>query len=364
MSNTTEERVRKLISEQAADWFVANRAGLRADERDAFAAWLKGSPLHVEEYLALSVMARDLPTACAASADSIDTIVARARAEQDIRTQPLRARIAAALGELRSARLQTAVVAMAALAVVCISLLLMRNLTPVARVATPAAPTALRFETRHGEQQSYRLADNSLLRLNTDSAVTVRYSHAERLVVLTSGEADFEVTHETQRPFRVLAGLAEIVDLGTQFDVRLQQDATMVTVVEGQVAVARSASRAGPDTDSNQNQSRQFVPLRANQQIDVTASEWPAIPVTLDAQQATSWLHQQIKFEHEPLERVAAEFNRYAPKPIEITTPALRNLEISGVFATDDSEAFVAFLRSLDGVRVEVTATRIRVSKN
>jgi transmembrane sensor len=158
--------------------------------------------------------------------------------------------------------------------------------------------------------------------------------------------------------------LAEIVDLGTQFDVRLQQDATMVTVVEGQVAVGRSASRAGPDTDSNQNQSRQFVSLRANQQIDVTASEWPAIPVTLDAQQATSWLHQQIKFEHEPLERVAAEFNRYAPKPIEITTPALRNLEISGVFATDDSEAFVAFLRSLDGVRVEVTATRIRVSQN
>ena len=50
------------------------------------------------------------------------------------------------------------------------------------------------------------------------------------------------------------------------------------------------------------------------------------------------------------------------PKPIEITTPALRNLKISGVFATDDPEAFIAFLRSLKGVRVEVTETRIRVS--
>ena len=61
-------------------------------------------------------------------------------------------------------------------------------------------------------------------------------------------------------------------------------------------------------------------------------------------------------FEHEPLERVASEFNRYAAKPIEIATPALRKLEISGVFATDDTEAFIAFLRSLKGVRVEVTA--------
>jgi transmembrane sensor len=66
-------------------------------------------------------------------------------------------------------------------------------------------------------------------------------------------------------------------------------------------------------------------------------------------------------FEQEPLERVAAEFNRYAPKPIEIVTPVLRNLQISGVFATDNPEAFVAFLRSLKDVRIEETATRIRV---
>jgi hypothetical protein len=33
-------------------------------------------------------------------------------------------------------------------------------------------------------------------------------------------------------------------------------------------------------------------------------------------------------------------------------------------FATDDTEAFIAFLRSLKGVRVEVTSTQIRVSGN
>ena len=83
----------------------------------------------------------------------------------------------------------------------------------------------------------------------------------------------------------------------------------------------------------------------------------------VDAQQSTAWLHRQIMFEHEPLSRVALEFNRYAAKPIEIVSPSLQNLEISGVFAIDDSEAFVAFLRSLAGVRVEVTPTRILVSK-
>ncbi len=45
----------------------------------------------------------------------------------------------------------------------------------------------------------------------------------------------------------------------------------------------------------------------------------------------------------------------------EIDTPGLRDLPISGVFATDDIDGFVAFLRSLRGVQVEVAADRIRV---
>ena len=74
-------------------------------------------------------------------------------------------------------------------------------------------------------------------------------------------------------------------------------------------------------------------------------------------------LHRKIAFDHAPLARVAAEFNRHAAKPIEITTPELRNLEISGAFAPDDSEEFIAFLRSLKGVRVDVTATQVTVSQ-
>jgi transmembrane sensor len=133
----------------------------------------------------------------------------------------------------------------------------------------------------------------------------------------------------------------------------LEHDSTVVTVVEGRVAVRPS--------NSSQNQSPQFVQLSADQQIRMSEGEWPATPVAVDAQRTTAWLHRQIVFDHEPLEHVAAEYNRYTSKPIEIATPALRNLQISGVFATDDPEAFIAFLRSLKGVRIEVTETRIRV---
>ena len=81
--SVTSERVRALIAQEAADWFIANRAGLTARELNTFAAWLKASPVHVEEYLAMSVIARDLPEAREGSEVSLDVLVNRARLEED-----------------------------------------------------------------------------------------------------------------------------------------------------------------------------------------------------------------------------------------------------------------------------------------
>jgi len=354
-----EDQVRGLIAQDAADWFVASRAGLTAEERNGFVSWLKASPLHVEEYLALEVIGRDLREACEASQGSFDELLVRALHEKGAPVRPFWARLVESL-RTPSPRWHAAV-AMAALGVVTLGLVLLWTLRPIAHVSAPAAITVLHFETRHGEQQTHRLADNSILHLNTDSAVTVRYSDNERLVVLSSGEAEFEVAHTPERPFRVFAGRAEIVDLGTKFDVRLENKSTVVTVVEGRIAVGLSAT-AESGSESHGYTPR-LVQVDAGQQITV-ADGWPPTPVAVDPQRTTSWLHRQIMFENEPLERVASEFNRYAQKPIEITTPALRNVQVSGVFATDNTAAFIAFLRTLKGVHVEVTATRIRVSQD
>ena len=352
MSN--DEKIRAAIAEQAGQWFVANDEGqLDAQDSEALAAWLKTSPVHIEEFLAVSTMVRDLKEARTDSEYSLEAILTRARAADDTPVQPLWPRVIETVRGRTSGRWLPAAVAMAACAVLSLGVFLRWNVRPIQHPSAPNGITAVHLETRHGEQLTRRLADNSVLHLNTDSAVTIRYGKTERLVMLTSGQADFEVAHEPDRAFRVFAGSAEVVDLGTKFDVRLEHDSTVVTVVEGRVAV-------GP-SNSSQNHPPRFVELSADQQIRVTEGGGPATPVAVDAQRTTAWLHRQIAFDHEPLERVAAEYNRYTSKPIEIATPALRNLQISGVFATDDPEAFIAFLRSLKGVRVEVTETRIRV---
>jgi len=352
----SEERVRDLITQQAADWFVANRAQLSAQERDAFSAWLRASPIHVEEYLGVAVTARDLKEACDLPDNSIDAVLARARSEESSLIQPLWPRLVAPFNNLISFNWQRAVVSAVAMGVVSLGFLALWHFKVSPGIAFSDPIVTQQFSTQHGELQTLRLADNSLLHLNTDSAVTVRYSNSERSVTLTAGEADFEVIHDPARQFRVFAGAAEVTDVGTVFDVRLKKEAAVVTVIQGRVAV----SNVSPD------RSRQplSVELGPGQQISVADQSLPTAPISVDAERTTGWLHRQIMFEREPLARVATEFNRYSPKPIEIATPALQGLEISGVFATDDTEAFIAFLRSLKGVHVEVTATSIRVSQD
>jgi transmembrane sensor len=360
--NSSEAQVRAAIAEQAAEWFVAHdEQPLDARDSAALAAWLKSSPAHIEEFLGVSAIARDLREARTDPEYSLEAILARARAEGEATVQTLGSRDSFAIRARPSRPWLAGPVAIAASVVLSLGLLSWWNVRHAALPPVAESMTELRLETRHGEQLSRRLADNSVLHLNTDSAVTIRYGKTERLVTLTSGQAGFEVAHESDRTFRVLAGSAEVVDIGTKFDVRLEQNSTVVTVVEGRVGVGPSSMRETLGTNARQRQAARFVELAAGQQVSVAEGEWPAVPITVDAQSATAWLRQEIVFDHEPLERVAAEYNRYTAKPIEIATPALRHLQITGDFATDDPDAFIAFLRSLKGVRVEVTETRIRV---
>src|ERR1700693_1472576 len=59
--NSNEEQVRAAIAEQAGEWFVANDEGpLNARDSAALATWLKTSPVHIEEFLGVSVLGRHL----------------------------------------------------------------------------------------------------------------------------------------------------------------------------------------------------------------------------------------------------------------------------------------------------------------
>ena len=88
-----------------------------------------------------------------------------------------------------------------------------------------------------GEQRSIQFEDGSTVDLNSRSKIRVKYSKQERDVELIEGQALFHVAHDTSRPFIVAVGATRVRAVGTQFDVYKKSNGTVVTVVEGRVAV-------------------------------------------------------------------------------------------------------------------------------
>jgi transmembrane sensor len=342
----SNEQIRLAIAEQAIEWFVENRGGpLNPEARSRFMAWLKASPVHVGEYLAITGLARDLHTAASTTQIPLEPLLVRAR-EQAHRVVPLEPSV---LGHApvttRPRRLRVwSLAAAAALAFVALATLWLTR--DGERFGLPRT-----YSTAHGEQSVRVLPDGSVLHLNTDSQVTVHYSRRERVVDLDRGEALFQVAHGSERELRVAAGNAQILDVGTEFDVYRSPAAVRVTVVEGTVAVYTGPPQLMPSA----------VRVGAGYQLEVRDQVGSPRPV--DAPAAVAWLKRRIAFKNEPLGKVADEFNRYGHIPIEIDDEALRSLPITGVFDAYDADSFVGFLATLNEVVVQKTPTRIRVFK-
>jgi transmembrane sensor len=346
----SNEHIRASIAEQANEWFTENRCGpLDPESSVRFMVWLKTSPAHVEEYLAAAAAAAEMKTVARALQTPLETLLARARVEAD-NVAVLDHLLPGQRPTVPRYRLSRGWSLAAAAALVCVAVAaiwLTRDGESFGLSRT--------YRTAHGEQSMRVLPDGSVLHLNTDSEVTVHFSHHERVVDLEHGQAFFQVRHQGGRGFRVAAGNTQILDVGTQFDVYRRPDVVLVTVLEGTAAVYR-----GPPPVASENPVPTSArPLTAGYRLEVRSEVGTPQPV--DAQAAVAWLRKQIAFKNERLGTVADEFNRYGAIPIYIADEALRSLAISGVFTADDSETFIAFLRTLNGVTVETTPTQIRV---
>jgi transmembrane sensor len=349
----TEQQIRRAIAEQAAEWFVASRTGpLDEQGRTDFMAWLRTSPLHVAEYLGVASIARDLAAATSDPDVSVDALLAQTLAdEQVVSFKPPRPRHEPPTK--RAWVWRGWAVATSATCALLVGLIIwsVRDGELLGLSKT--------YRTAHGEQSSVRLPDGTVVHLNTDSAVTVRYGRKERVVDVDQGEALFQVAHADGRRFRVVAGVAQVLDVATEFDVFRQTSATVVTVVEGEVAVLEA--KGSPPLGAAVPADAQRV--RAGYQLRIDAGEASAQPMPVNVSQALAWLHHKIVFEQRPLGEVAEEFNRYARIPVVIEDATLRALPISGVVDAYDTDSFMTFLATLEGVRVLRTATQIRVVK-
>jgi transmembrane sensor len=319
--------------DEAEHWFVRLlEPDCPADERDAFERWYAADPTHAVAY-------REVVQLWTQGRDAVRDPAVMAAARRALLRET----------EVRAPRrwlVPTFAVGLAALVALLV----------VPRWLAPAAdPVGIAYATLAGQQQTVKLTDGSSILLDTDSKVVVRYGERTRRVDLLHGQAQFTVQGNHAWPFVVHAGSGTVTAVGTQFQVRLDDQATDVALLKGKLAIAAQA----PDG------AMQDASLVGGQALayDESGHITPVHPI--DMQQAQGWTQGKLFVHDWRLPALLAEMNRYSDTQLQLGDPSLQDIRISGVFRTNDQQTLLLLLQQGWPIHARrISATQIELLRN
>ncbi len=184
------------------------------------------------------------------------------------------------------------------------------------------------YATTLGEQKTVTLPDDSTVLMNTNTQLSIEYTENNRTVRLTSGEAFFSVSGNPNRPFDVVTAGGSVRVLGTQFSVDASLEDTLVTVLEGKVALA--------DTLTPKENFVAATTLTQNQQLSIADATIGTAPKKVDAVGKLSWRNKKLIYRGEKLIDVIQDINRYYESKLFLDDLALGEKEVIAVLQLDD----------------------------
>ncbi|SDK53858.1 FecR family protein [Methylophilus rhizosphaerae] len=201
------------------------------------------------------------------------------------------------------------------------------------------------YHTATGERMDIKLADGSILSINTRTSVDVIFDESHRRVKLHSGEIFITTSpdpNKISRPFIVETNHGEILALGTRFNVVVSSHKSSVSVFEKAVRVKpRSSSSLG-------------VVLNAGQTIDFTSNSFSQAqrynPLSI------SWKSGSLTVIDMPLGELVEELSRYRPGILRCEEK-IALLKVSGTFPIDDTDRALLAIKNALPVNI-VSRTR------
>jgi transmembrane sensor len=376
VSNSGRISLNEQINDEAARWFVELRSGdIDARGRLAFDAWVRASPEHLRAFIEIAGLWRYAADLDLRGRFSIEALIADVADEGNVLSMPTRSGPAAtsAPPPARTIPRLRRYMSFRVTAAAGVLLLVTASLVAWSLMAGRQV-----YATQVGEERTLRLADGSMLTLNSRSRVRVEFTKSTRSVDLLDGEALFHVAKNAARPFIVRAEGAFVRVIGTEFDVDKRSSGTVVTVVEGRVAVvaksvdaahpgALGAGSADPQESSSPTGGQESAPDERPQAVILSAGEQIKVvigalaqPVRTDITSAVAWTRGRVILDSATLVEIADEFNRYSERKLTTEDHGDRPLRLSGVFSTDP-HFLIDYLRERPDIRVTVTETEIRI---
>ncbi|MBS0221316.1 MAG: FecR family protein [Proteobacteria bacterium] len=308
---------------QIMDWMLRLEAAphderLRAD----FDAWLARSERHCQAYRTMEHVWRRLGDL---RSDDMDP----ARAETMARLVQLRGS--------RERRLLRPIAVLTAIALsACAALLYYYPALHVRLLADHLTSVA--------ELRDITLEDGSVVQLDADSAISVKYTGERREVTLLSGQAFFDVAHNPDRPFAVIADGVTVTDTGTAFEVLTGAEGISVAVQSGSVGVSLDHGKHVAATLSRGERLTVSRPGNRVERGEIAPGD------------IASWRTHRLVVQDATLGAVVEELGRHYHGVIILKNEALARSVLTGVFdLRRPVEALNAVVQAQGGILTEIT---------
>lgn len=148
------------------------------------------------------------------------------------------------------------------------------------------------------QKSNFILPDSSSVQLNRRASLRYLSNDDNKRIAELSGEAFFDIKHNAEKPFEVLAAGLRVRVLGTSFNVDARNpDSVIVSVATGRVVLI-SLSDSSKSSILGAGQSACFV----KKQIT---------PITASSHNALAWKQKVLRFDATPLSDVVSTLNSY-----------------------------------------------------
>lgn len=196
------------------------------------------------------------------------------------------------------------------------------------------------------------LDDGTEVTVNRHSRIRYkkRFSTAERKVYLT-GEAWFDVTRDTLRPFLIDAGTALVEVLGTSFNVNAYRENALVEITVESGVVAMTAK---------QDQQEQIV-LRAGNSGTYNKKKKELTLIPTSNPNNLSWRTRELYFDHTSLQEVADLIGRVYNARLVIINRELAMCPITVTFKDQSLEAILKVLASTLDLEITKSGDEFRL---
>ncbi|WP_456311743.1 FecR family protein [Pseudomonas shirazensis] len=160
-------------------------------------------------------------------------------------------------------------------------------------------PTYNTLITPNGKTFQIALPDGTNVWMNAGSSLKypTYFDGNERLVVLT-GEAYFEVSHDAKMPFKVFSNGQQVEVLGTHFNIRAYENEPLLktTLLEGKIKITES------DNSSL---------VKPGQQVKVSLTNHSMKIAEVNTESAVAWKSRLFYFEDAKYDEIMREIERW-----------------------------------------------------